>query len=503
MGYSIHQIDPTTWQLRDGDKPVGTFEDGVGRTGYDLAVGVLAEMAATGTDGLLPQGFVSPSLALSEKLPGGRDFTTTQWSWRDPSASLVPMMFQTKNEGHDGADLVGFFTELGMDGTTVTGRGRFYDTEMGRQARDVLLDGRPFGVSVDPSEKLDVEIVEAFDGEMSAVFHAYEVAGATMHPFQGFDGAQVLLDEAPNEAVPMRASAPSGAPSRALMMRPEPPIDELTEQVDKAGNVLGMAYPLTITDVQDDGYRYAYAHLTYWGQCHTGNPWGPSMCASASPSETGYADFHAGEVACDDGTKIATGRLVVGCEHSDAMDVAGVRDHLAHAGMGWASAHVVDGEFGPWMCAVLDPTLTEQQIALLRSLSLSGEWVGELGGILAVNASGLPVQRSRLAASGFPPYIMRPGESAKTVHEGRDFEIPVAVLRASVTGGQLTKLVGANIVRACPECEQRRLAASADPMPAILADLVRTVRAIDVRTQHLKEPAAEAMIARLAASAKP
>lgn len=516
MRYSIHQLDPETWQLRQGDENLGTFASGVALTGYDHALLKVADnnFLTIGTDGLLPEGFISPALAVSEKLPGGRDFTQTQWSWRDPHASLVPMFLQTKNDGHMGADLVGFFTELSMDGTTVVGRGRFYDTEEGRAARDLLLDGRPFGVSVDPSENVDVEIeldcteYDAFgdciDGEMSAIFKAYEIAGATMHPIQGFDKAQVLLDANAGEwdtqgtvdAEPVRASLSiPTTPPREWMTLPEPvhgaPFldgltgdDVLVEQLDSRGQIVGHACPLTI---RDDGL--VYGHLTYWGQCHVGNPWGPGMCASASPSATEYRDFHCGTVKCDDGTEVPTGRLVVGCEHSDAMDVIGVRDALAHAGLGWASVHVTDGEHGPWLCGVLEPTLTEAQVRMLRSLSLSGEWVGELGGILAVNASGLPVQRARLAASGMLGTVEHP------------FAIPQAKLSASVSGGTVRKLIGANLVRSCPECQKRRLAASAQPSMADvaqhLAQVLEGLRVLDLRTRHLVPAEAEAMMSRL------
>jgi hypothetical protein len=525
MRYSIHQLDATTWELRLDGTALARFSSAGGRTGYDLAFEDLskrmtAELAAavdmnpqapTG-DGLLPEGWTSPALALSEKLPGGRDFTGVAWSWRDPAAALVPLMFQQKNAGHYDADLVGFFTEIANNAGTLTARGRFYDTEAGQEARTVLLDGRPFGVSVDPTEAVEAEYdmectewtddgSECLAAEESVKFISYEVGGATMHPFQGFDKAQVLLDPNPAAAAavaaPVRASLsiPTAPPRDWFdLAEPKPGVpfldglsgdDVLVEQTNRAGDVEGFAVPVVI---REDGL--VYGHLTYWGQCHTGNPWGAGLCASASPSSNDYRDFHAGEVLCADGSKVATGRLVVGCEHSDSFDVAGVRDHMAQAGMGWASVRVVDGDYGPWLCGALEPILSESQVRMLRSLSLSGEWVGELGGILAVNASGLPVQREKLAASGF---------GVGSVKD--QFVVPQAALRASVKGGSVVRLVGGNIVRQCPECAARRASRNAAAPAAggpVLAELLTLTRTLESRTRHLVPIEAEATLARLA-----
>lgn len=516
MRYSIHQLDATTWDLRDEQHAsLGTFNDGVGRTGYDLALLTLGQVIAADTpqaaigsgDGLLADGWMSDvGIAFSEKLAGGRDFTSVAWTWRDPQTGLVPLMFQTENEGgHYGAELVGFFTDLSLQGGTVNARGRFYDTEIARQAHDTLLDGRRFGISVDPSEKVEADYdftcIEWDDqgfclaGDESVIFHAYEIAGATMCPFPGFEQASVVLDSSPGTALPsqpMRASLSiPTAPPRDWMTLPEPVLgapfvdalagdDVLVEQLDNRGAVVGYACPLTI---RDDGL--VYGHLTYWGQCHTGNPWGPGMCASAEPSADEYRVFHSsGSVKCDDGTEVPTGRLVVGCEHSEFASPEEIRDHLAHAGMGWANVRVVDGEYGPWMCGVLEPSLTPQQVATLRALSMSGEWIGELGGILSVNASGLPIQR-KMAASAFGA--------------GDEFVIPTARVRATISGGKVTKLIGANLVRACPECQKRRLAASGNGNGSgDLAEIRRMLSVIDRRTRHLVPAEAAAMLDRLA-----
>jgi hypothetical protein len=235
---------------------------------------------------------------------------------------------------------------------------------------------------------------------------------------------------------------------------------------------------LTITD---EGL--VYTHLTYWGECHVADPWGPGVCASASRSSTGYRDFLTGVTTCDDGTNVPSGVLTVGCEHSSAFDAPGVRDHLAHSGMGWADVHIVDGVYGPWVCGTLKPTITEAQVRLLRSLSLSGEWLGELAGVLAVNTPGLPIQRA-LAASALGP----------------DRHVANAVLRSSAHGGKVTKLVGSNIVRRCPECAKRaQMAGGGDALAGAKAfnKVLGVLEVLERRTRHLAVTEAEATAARL------
>lgn len=202
-----------------------------------------------------------------------------------------------------------------------------------------------------------------------------------------------------------------------------------------------------------------------------------------------------GETVCDDGTRIATGVFTVGCEHSSAFDVHGVQDHLAHAGLGWADARIIDGVHGPWACGSLKPSVTEPQLRLLRSLTLSGEWVGELAGVLAVNRGGLPVQRS-LAASALP---------GRTVASG--------VLRASTRAG-MTKLVGGNLVGRCLECEKRaRAGAAAGGRTGGSRELATVLRRLDEslalgreleqRTRHLIPAEAAARAGELRAAMPP
>jgi hypothetical protein len=534
MRYSIHQISATQWELRDNRGfVVGTFSDAVGRTGYDLALSALGGImttelsqtvpADTTPAGLLPEVWMSDAgIAFSERLPGGRDFTNCTWSWRDPTSTLVPLMLQTQTDfGHQGAELAGFVEEFTQQGGVVSARGQFYDNEMGVQARDVLLDGRRFGVSVDPTENVVAEFTctefdeddWCIDGDV--VFSEYEIGGLTMCPFPGFVQASIVLstesegaatDTGPNGQLaamkkpkmpkpmepmkpmgPMIASAAPSRPPAEWFRVPEPLLGQEWLPEIQGDEVLvdqgdgTMACPLTITD---EGL--IYGHVYRLGQCHTADPWGPGVCATAVPSANGYATFHTGSVACDDGSLVATGSIVVGAEHSYAASTWAAIDHYANAGSGWADVRVIDGEQGAWCCGALRPGLSDDQLRVLRALSLSGEWrdVGgnlELIGILSVNQPGFPIARQQLAASGF-------------------VGIADAGLRITSKGDRVVRMSGAGIVSACPECQKRRqvagngraprgedVLASAQAFNTILARL----DVLEQRTRQLIGPAAE------------
>lgn len=547
MEYTIVQISPGVWELRaadgtvvesfTGDDDEQLRDQALMRLSVELGgLRQLAVAAGTVTDegGLLPETWEG-DIAFSVDLPGGRDFTGCAWSWRDPDAVVVPLMdlTETSEWGHLGAQLAGFATEFSLSGGTVHARGRFYNIEAGVGLRDRMAAGPPIGVSVDPTENISTEFHEECtetddDGfcvaaDYSLVFTAYEIGALTACPVAGFENAAVTIVRAGRQVAiaPIRmhvfpdglltpASADTAAPVRAALSIPrrpprsyfevpEPQLGEewldglmgdevLAVQVDMEGNEVAHAVPLTI---RDDGL--IFASLTWWGQCHTGNPWGPGACASARPSRNGYADFLTGETICADGTRIATGVLTVGCEHSSEMSAGGVRDHLAHAGMGWADVTIRDGVYGPWLSGALRPDLTEQQVDLVRRLALSGEWAGELGGVLSVNQGGLPIQRAnRLAASAL----------------GAGHAIPAAIRAAKSNGGELERLVGGNIVRTCPECQQRRLAARVQHGASSVSreEFARALGVLDKierRTRHLAGEAGDRALATIVGDVDP
>jgi hypothetical protein len=462
-------------------------------------------------DGLLPDAWTSDEgIAFCDLLPGGRDFTECEWTWRDPSRTLVPLMFQQTNAGHYEADLVGYIEEFSGGGNaTVHARGRFYDTEAGENARNVLLGGRRFGVSVDPSEAIDAEWVctqldeEGWCEAGVTKFTKYEIAGLTMIGFPGFEQASIILDGAPATSNPDEPAEPVAASTRprplalvssARPLTERPPVEwfsiaEPALGVEFYGGLSGddvlieqpdgsLACPLTITD---DGL--IYGHLARWGQCHVGLP---GACVTPPESLAAYAHFHVNSVVADSGDLVAVGALTIGCEHAPTyLDAWRARDHYANAGSGWGDVRASNGALGPWISGSLRPDVTDEQLRVLRALTLSGDWRDLGGGLeliggLAVNVPGFPIAREALVASGLAPATVRTA--------------------TATSGGHQTSLVASGVVTRCADC-QKRLAATSRTGDAELMTRLDRIDAVlarlDRRTQHLTADAAAALVASL------
>jgi hypothetical protein len=545
--WSIRQVSENEWEVLDASgNRVGELH-----TTYALALAVIADAlqsqlaAAEGDgtndpeDGLLPEVWEDAGgIAFSQATGDGRDFSGCAWSWRDPNVSLLPVMLQTETEiAHFGATLAGYVAELHMNGTNVGASGRFYATDRGREARDYLLGGRRFGVSVDPGAvDLDWNCVEEDeDGWCVAdelIFHAYQIIGLTMTPFPGFAEAAIQLRAAASESgdstessdgedaaqsarQPALAAAASTmlsfpiAPPPAWFEIPEPqagqagmldvygmPVEELLIEQPNGG----LAVPLTILD---DGR--VFGHVAQWEQPHVGYV-NARRQVTAPDSRAAYAHFHVGSCVLDDRSRLAVGNAVFGCEHAPLREADGsvvsaatARDYYAHSGAGWAQLRVTSGEHGAWACGALRPDLSELQLRILRSLTLSGDWreLGgglELIGVLAVNVPGFPIAREALAASGV--------ELLPEAHAG-------AVER---DGDQLA-VVAAGTVRRCAECQRRAAIAASAGAPSAeaarrqsgsddgrLARIERTLQVIERRTRPLVASARQALVEEIRAN---
>jgi hypothetical protein len=546
--FSISEVEGR-WHLdRDGDS-LGDFAT------YHEAVSALAAEAPEGeqSSGVLGDTWSSgEGICFAEPTGDGRDFTGCSWSWRDPGVSLLPLMFQDRTDmGHFGAELAGYIGSLSQADGTVQAEGHFYDSETGRAARDLLLEGRRFGVSVDPGavEATWECLSEDEDGwctEERIAFAAYEVIGLTMTPFPAFARASIGLaaaaqlavapedhaftddnddgrcdaclaededgnctqvcdleedeHESAGEAPEFPAAIAAAAhhlpipsrPPRSFFFEPEPEFgdERLIEQEDGT-----LACPVTITD---DGH--VYGHAARWGQCHTGYL---DHCVSPPVSPTSYRGFHVGAVRLDDGEDLPVGALTIGADHAPSyLGAQGARDHYAHTGLAWASVRCSNGTFGPWVSGVLRPTVTDELLTVVRASTLSGDWRGgDMIGVLAVNTPGFPIMREALVAAG------------TTITEERP--------RARFEGGEVVTLVAAGQVRRCPDCAARaralrnggtsapaaldaRTAAMLsslvrDAVESAVAPLVAQLDRVEVRTRHLRGPQADAIRARLTA----
>lgn len=524
MRYTIEQRGET-WVLlaHDGTEvgePFATYDaalsvlGGIVRDELAAEVTVAVGEDATTTDGLLPDVWVdNGAIAFSEPTGDGRDFTGCVWTWRDPAESLLPLMLQTTTDfGHFGAVLVGFMEQLDLEGGNPGSRGRFYDTDDGRTARDLLLDGRFFGVSVDPGAVSYEFVCTEMDDDGWCVdgvthFSEYQIIGLTMTPFPAFARAAITLetgetdatdqpfpavaDDEPAPVIPatddeetaaaLIASAFPIAPPAAWFDEAEPELgdERLVDQHAVGGE--GLACPLTILDTGQ-----VYGHLASWGACHTAFP---NECVTAPDSAVGYAHFLTGEVVTAEHERVPTGPLVTNCDHAAAyLTAPEARDHYAHNGLAWADVRIIDGAFGPWVMGALRPSVTPEQIRVVRASSLSGDW-RRLGGQLelmaglAVNGPGFPIARQALAASGLTvPSMPMP--------------------RLAVRGGVQVSLVAAGIVSRCAECERRRqqaaeFAANGHAPNVDLGEVLSVLKVIERRTRPLVPQAAAALRTRI------
>lgn len=475
---------------------------------YDDAVahlaGMLAEAEPTSEDGLLPERWTSTTgIAFNEAPDPERDFTNCTWSFRDPGTYPLPLMLQTATDvGHFGAVLAGFIDTTGTD-PNPTASGRFYDSDAGRQFRDLLLDGRRFGVSVDPDPQVtEAEYVctemdeDGFCIAGSWSFLTYQIAGLTGTPFPAFPLATIELEgnapadtgdepAAEDEAEPIAASARLARPTvtaagsrfpieppRAWLEEPEPELGDprLVEQADGS-----LACPLYIGD---DGQLYG--HLARVDQCHV------SFLNECVMPPMDVAGFHIGETVCDDGTRLASGPLIVSTDHPGRhLAAAEALDAYAHTGLAWADARVTPGVFGNWCAGAVRPGVSDELLRVLRGSALSGDWrelydapgVLSLIATLTVSVPGFPIRRALAASAGV--------------------EVPEARQSVLVRGGRIVAASGVGLVRPCSTCGQAKGKAPAGH--ADLAAIRHTLALLERRTRHLAAPAAEALRARLTA----
>lgn len=244
------------------------------------------------------------------------------------------------------------------------------------------------------------------------------------------------------------------------------PVQELlVEQPDG-----GLAVPFTV--VERDGWRWCFGHAARFGQCHVGYP----GCVTAPESATSYAHFHHGHVLVEGGERVATGPLTVSTDHADAWLFApDARDHYANTGLAFADVRASNGGLGVWVSGLVRAGVTDQQLAVVRASSLSGDWRDtgdpdlEFIGALAVNVPGFPIARQLAAAAGV---ALQPALTAATT---------------GMVDGRQRSLVAAGVVQRCAECAQRAAASQADDR---LDQVLAIVQRLDLRTRGLRDDAA-------------
>lgn len=364
---------------------------------------------------------------------------------------------------HDGAMVAGRITEITRDEDGVIhARGDFdMGSAVGREAARQVAEGLTTGVSMDLDNvsfeyRVAREMIEGDDSLMDAEATLAEddngritvleqgaddaievttdgrIRAATLVAIPAFEQARIAIDDGQDEAP--AAESPSdeqeGCPPGQHRMPDGSCMDDEDMPVTAAGipvdpprdwfkdPKLDGPTPLHVTP---EGR--VYGHLAVWDTCHTGM----GGCTAPPRSSTGYSYFHTGSILTREGDEIPVGRLTMDTRHAarDASPSATMR-HYDHTGTAIADVRAGEDEFGIWVAGAVRPSASPEQLRMLRSSPLSGDWrrIGtslELVAALAVNVPGFPVPRpaglvagaamQTLVAAGMlaPRKVIRPG----------------------------------------------------------------------------------------------
>lgn len=253
------------------------------------------------------------------------------------------------------------------------------------------------GELIEPDDASDSEMEDAMFGELQYAVRAGSIMAATVCPTPAFADARIAMVASADGRKVVRLWAPfrmEGAESlTASAAPPKPPADWFYRDEPNA------ATPLTVTD---DGQ--VYGHVAAWGSCHTGRL---GVCLSPPRSQSAYAYFNIGEIACADGKRVPCGQIFFHGEHAPlSMTAQRVKDHYAHTGLVGADVRAVDGRHGIWVSGALRSTLTVEQAREFMAAKPSGDWRQmrpggplELTSVLAVNDPGFPVPRAVVASA--------------------------------------------------------------------------------------------------------
>lgn len=344
----------------------------------------------------------------------------------------IPLRWAREDTGgHMGAEVVGRIETITRDKSgQILATGSFdVGSEVGREAYRQVAEGLTTGVSVDLDDvafevRIASEVIEESEAMWDALMEGEEmpppetddegrvvvmkvgkddevmvttdarIRAATIVAVPAFEAARLAISDHGDLALAASA-APVEAPAAIVAsIAPVHPPREWFSAPTLTGPT-----PLQVT-----AEGRVFGHLALWETCHTGYA---GQCVTPPASDTGYAYFRTGALLTAEGEEVPVGALTVDTMHAPSR--ASAKASLAHYDhTGTAAAWVAAGEdeYGIWVSGALRSDASEEQVAVLRSSPLSGDWrrIGtsmELVAALAVNVPGFPVPRTRaLVASG-------------------------------------------------------------------------------------------------------
>lgn len=392
-------------------------------------------------------------LAIEGQVTGdGREFAADALTW----AELPVPLRWNKEDSHGGeprtiAVNVGRIDNIWRDGSLIMGEGVLDLSDDDGRRVHAKIEGKFLrGVSIDADSISEPDIEFVWPEDVNAgtedggeddlfemlfaqpekmIFHGGRIRAATLVDIPAFAEAYIaLLDEdgavvaggqpvTEAELLTLQEAAPKPAPQLA-------PVTAAAEVFRPpaawfADPKLSLPTPITVTD---DGR--IYGHAAQWGSCHIGQE---GVCVQP-PHEDEHPYYRTGEVACDDGSRVAVGQITVGTGHAPlSYGASPAAEHYDNTGSAVADVAVGNDQHGIWIAGSVRPGADPLKVYELQAAGqVSGDWrrIGgalRLVGLLAVNVPGFPVPKMRArVASGEPQALVAAGRP--TVAWGRSQE---------------------------------------------------------------------------------
>lgn len=380
-------------------------------------------------------------LAIEGQVTGdGREFAEGALTW----AELPVPLRWNKEDSHGGdpktvAVNVGRIDKIWRDGSLIMGEGVLdLSDDDGRRVHAKIEGNFLRGVSIDADSITDADVEFVWPEDVNAgtgegdeddlfemlfaqpekmIFHGGRIRAATLVDIPAFAEAYIaLLDEAgavvaggqpvtEAELLTLREAEQEPAPLAPVTAAAQvfrPPAAWFSDPK------LSLPTPITVTD---DGR--IYGHAAQWGSCHIGQE---GVCVQP-PHEDAHPYYRTGEVACDDGSRVAVGQITVGTGHAPLhMGASPAAEHYDNTGAAVADVAVGNDQHGIWVAGAVRPGADPLRVYELQAAGqVSGDWRrigGELRlvGLLAVNVPGFPVPKMRArVASGEPQALVAAG----------------------------------------------------------------------------------------------
>lgn len=454
---------------------VGLVASGIGYvpTSVEDLRGYIPETAndvttTTGSEFFIP-------IVILEEVPTGdeRTFAAKSITKKDGPLELLWQIFTGK--GHDGSVIVGRIDsiqrldefadesneektteEIAKDGLTKVRRGwglarGVFDTGVfGREAERLVRNGFLRGVSADMdqfeglSEDTITEDENALSDNVEVIknrkvtVNKARLIAATLVAKPAFQEAQIQIvepeiqisvydngnvedgvyEEIMFDTSAIAASAAPVVPPKHWFSEPK----------------LNTKTPITV----DDEGR-VFGHIALWDSNHIGLP----RATRPPRSTSNYAYFKTGVLRVDDGTDIHVGQLTLAGGHASIYASAQQAvKHYDDTSSAVADVTVGEDEYGIWVAGALRPSVSPEQVRVLRASAPSGDWRPingrlELVAICQVNVPGFPVARS-LVAGGQIMALVAAGAKPLAELRVKDLEDRVVALEQAALSGELT-----------------------------------------------------------------